>query len=263
MKKYRPVPDIPFICKVPEKIAGAVFSYKLRYIVGIRLVEMAISTNQKPTIYRNLYENTGPVRQHLIINGFLEEHQSAYIEQLTAQGPPCSECPMIWKVPWTGTRQSSLSCWIFRLYLTQWCSPSVYHHHAANCPERQDKVPERCRWNTDVYRVWSISSWCPWRSHSKTACCNELRMWMARWMLKLNDDKTDMVIFMSKYHLQKYRLSSMAVGNSTIMPVACVRDLGVQLDQHLNKDQQVTNVCKACRPFVGLFSARAFKADTK
>ena len=41
--------------------AGAVFSYKLRYIVGFWLVEMAISTNQKPTIYRNLYENTGPV----------------------------------------------------------------------------------------------------------------------------------------------------------------------------------------------------------
>ena len=40
--------------------AGAVFSYKLRYIVGFWLVEMAISTNQKPTIYRNLYENTGP-----------------------------------------------------------------------------------------------------------------------------------------------------------------------------------------------------------
>ena len=39
---------------------GAVFSYKLRYIVGFRLVEIAISTNQKPTIYRNLYENTGP-----------------------------------------------------------------------------------------------------------------------------------------------------------------------------------------------------------
>ena len=39
---------------------GPVFSYKLRYIVGFWLVEMAISTNQKPTIYRNLYENTGP-----------------------------------------------------------------------------------------------------------------------------------------------------------------------------------------------------------
>ena len=39
---------------------GPVFSYKLRYIVGFWLVKMAISTNQKPTIYRNLYENTGP-----------------------------------------------------------------------------------------------------------------------------------------------------------------------------------------------------------
>ena len=40
--------------------AGPVFSYKLRYIVDFWLVEMAISTNQKPTIYHNLYENTGP-----------------------------------------------------------------------------------------------------------------------------------------------------------------------------------------------------------
>ena len=44
--------------------AGPVFSYKLRYIVGFWLVEMAISTNQKPTIYRNLYENTGTDKQN-------------------------------------------------------------------------------------------------------------------------------------------------------------------------------------------------------
>ena len=30
---------------------GGVFSYKLRYVVGFGLVEMAISTNSKPTIY--------------------------------------------------------------------------------------------------------------------------------------------------------------------------------------------------------------------
>ena len=39
-----------------------VFSYKLRYIVGFWLVETAVSTNQKPTMYRNLYVNTGPGR---------------------------------------------------------------------------------------------------------------------------------------------------------------------------------------------------------
>ena len=43
-----------------ENVPGSVFSYKLRYIVGFWLVEMAISTNQKPTIYLNLYKNTGP-----------------------------------------------------------------------------------------------------------------------------------------------------------------------------------------------------------
>ena len=35
------------------------YSHKLRYIVGFWLVEMAISTNQMPTIYRNLYDDTG------------------------------------------------------------------------------------------------------------------------------------------------------------------------------------------------------------
>ena len=37
----------------------SVFSYKLRYTVCFGLVDMAISTNPKPTIYRNLYENMG------------------------------------------------------------------------------------------------------------------------------------------------------------------------------------------------------------
>ena len=37
---------------------GWVSSYKLWYIVGFWLVEIVISTNQKPTIYRSLYENT-------------------------------------------------------------------------------------------------------------------------------------------------------------------------------------------------------------
>ena len=41
-----------------NQITGPVISYKLRYIEGFWLVEMVISINQKPTIYRSLYENT-------------------------------------------------------------------------------------------------------------------------------------------------------------------------------------------------------------
>ena len=55
-----------------DPTSGPVFSYKLRYIVGFWLVEMAISTNQKPTIYRNLYENTGPVYQQFQLRQVLK-----------------------------------------------------------------------------------------------------------------------------------------------------------------------------------------------
>ena len=49
-------------CRVvsPTACHTRAWQYKLRYTVGFGLVEMAISTNPKPTIYRNLYENTGP-----------------------------------------------------------------------------------------------------------------------------------------------------------------------------------------------------------
>ena len=43
-----------------DSMCQSAFSYKLLYIVGLGLVEMAISTNMKPTIYHNLHENTGP-----------------------------------------------------------------------------------------------------------------------------------------------------------------------------------------------------------
>ena len=36
-----------------------VFSYRLRWVVGFGLVEMAVSTNRRPTMGRVLWGNTG------------------------------------------------------------------------------------------------------------------------------------------------------------------------------------------------------------
>ena len=77
-------------------------------------------------------------------------------------------------------------------------------------------------------------------------CISEIRVWMINRMLKLNDNNTDMVIYMSQYHLNKYGRCDISIGDSTISPVECVRNLGVQIDQHLTMDKQVTAVCKAC-----------------
>ena len=74
-------------------------------------------------------------------------------------------------------------------------------------------------------------------------CIAEIRGWMIKRMLKLNDNKTEMVIYMSQYHINKYGRCNMYIGNITISPIECVRNLGVQIDQHLTMDKQVTAVC--------------------
>ena len=79
-----------------------------------------------------------------------------------------------------------------------------------------------------------------------TDCIREVRRWMTLRMLKLNDDKTEMIIFISKHHLKLYGVCSMTIGADIISPVDCVRHLGVHMDQHLTMTHHVTAVCAAC-----------------
>ena len=79
-----------------------------------------------------------------------------------------------------------------------------------------------------------------------TDCVREVRRWMTLRMLKLNDDKTEMIIFISKHHLKLYGVCCMTIGADIISPVDCVRNLGVHMDQHLTMTHHVTAVCAAC-----------------
>ena len=78
------------------------------------------------------------------------------------------------------------------------------------------------------------------------ACIKEIRIWMSIRMLKLNDDKTAMVIFCSKHHLGQYGHCTINIGDSAIIPVSHVRNLGVQMDDHLSMISQVTAISAAC-----------------
>ena len=59
LKMSSSVDGIPHVMTSLVLLSGPVFAYKLRYIVGFGLVEIDISTNPKPAIYRNVYKNTG------------------------------------------------------------------------------------------------------------------------------------------------------------------------------------------------------------
>ena len=64
-----------------------------------------------------------------------------------------------------------------------------------------------------------------------TDCIREVRQWMNLRMLKLNDDKTEMIIFISKHNLKLYGVCSMNIGADTISPVDCVRNLQTIIKQ--------------------------------
>ena len=79
-----------------------------------------------------------------------------------------------------------------------------------------------------------------------TDCIREVGQWMTLRMLKLNDDKTEMITFILKHHLKLYGVCCMTIGADIISPVDCVRNLGVHMDQHLTTTHHVTAVYAAC-----------------
>ena len=61
-------------------------------------------------------------------------------------------------------------------------------------------------------------------------------------ILKLNDDKTELVIIAPPYflHHNKVPLSSVQVGDSGISTSKCARNIGVMFDHHMDMTTQVT-----------------------
>ena len=75
----------------------------------------------------------------------------------------------------------------------------------------------------------------------------EIKAWMVMFMLKLNDDKTELVIIAPPYfvHHNKVPLSSVQVGDSGISTSKCARNIGVMFDHHMDMTTQVTKMCQA------------------
>ena len=77
-------------------------------------------------------------------------------------------------------------------------------------------------------------------------CIAEIKAWMVMFMLKLNDDKTELVIIAPPYfvHHNKVPLSSVQVGDSGISTSKCARNIGVMFDHHMDMTTQVTKMCQ-------------------
>ena len=73
--------------------------------------------------------------------------------------------------------------------------------------------------------------------------CIEVRHWMLTHRLKINDSKTELILFGTPQQLQKVNCC-VKVGQSLISPSPVVRNLGVLFDQHLDLSDHVDSICK-------------------
>ena len=76
------------------------------------------------------------------------------------------------------------------------------------------------------------------------ACIADIRTWMLTHQLKINDSKTEFLLFGTKQQLEKVNISEIKVGSDVIKPVQSTRNLGVMFDSSLSMRDHVNQVCK-------------------
>ena len=76
------------------------------------------------------------------------------------------------------------------------------------------------------------------------ACLNEVRSWMSKYRLKMNDSKTEAIMFGNRPQLKKCISKSVKVGTNDIELQSIIKYLGVDLDEGLNFKKFVQIKCR-------------------
>ena len=74
----------------------------------------------------------------------------------------------------------------------------------------------------------------------------EIGKWLRNNKLKMNENKTEFIVFGTAQQLKKVQIDSIRVGEDEIKAVPKVRNLGVMMDQKLDMSAHVSYLCKIC-----------------
>ena len=78
-----------------------------------------------------------------------------------------------------------------------------------------------------------------------TACVAEIKSFMTTMKLKLNDEKTEVVVIASPTNVHRFRLTELQIGDCTIIPNPSARNIGVIFDSEMSMRKQIISVCRA------------------
>ena len=76
-------------------------------------------------------------------------------------------------------------------------------------------------------------------------CISDIRVWMIKNKLKINNSQTEFIIFRSPLLKQFFCDLSVSVGDMQVSPSSKVRYLGVVFDQYLTFHDHINGICKS------------------
>ncbi len=76
-------------------------------------------------------------------------------------------------------------------------------------------------------------------------CVCEIKEWMKQNMLKLNDDKTEVLVMSTPYFNSRFRGTQMKIGDADVQVNDSARNLGVIFDNNLDMSDHIRTVCRA------------------
>ena len=80
---------------------------------------------------------------------------------------------------------------------------------------------------------------------SVTSCVSGIKLWMSRHYLKLNEDKSEILVMTTPTLSHLVNIPSLNLAGTEVEAVDTVRDLGVTFDSNLQLQQHVKNITKS------------------
>ncbi|CAC5388873.1 unnamed protein product [Mytilus coruscus] len=246
LKNYRPVSNLPFVSKVVEKVFetrlenhhttnslhdNVQSAYRACHSTETALlrvhhdITVALDSNCYAVLLMLDLSAVFHVIDHLILIKRME-----YSCGIT--GTTLNEIHLLFGVPQGSVRGPKLYC-IFSRPIGEICKRhNISYHCYAD--------------DTQVYLVFKPLD--NWTNISKRleAFVADISKWMCSNMLKLNEDKTELIVFAPKIRVKDLSNLNLNFGGNVVSDAECVKNLGIYFEKTLAMDKHLSAVSKSC-----------------
>ena len=77
-------------------------------------------------------------------------------------------------------------------------------------------------------------------------CLADISKWMCLNFLKLNQDKTELILFTPKTHVKEFSTCHLSFDGTIVSNASVLKNLGIYFDRTLSMEKQVNAVTKSC-----------------